>query len=60
MTTYLVTAYVTQKVETFVYTDDKDETSDLAILNIKLDDYKVISEEIDILEYEPIYDANID
>lgn len=60
MTTYLVTAYVTQKVETLVYTNDEDETSDLAILNIKLDDYKVISEDIDVLEYEPIHDANID
>lgn len=58
--TYRVTAYVTQKVETLVYTDDEDEISELAILNIKLDDYKVISEEIDILEYELIHDANID
>lgn len=60
--TYRVTAYVTQRVETLVYTDDEDEISELAIINIQLElgDYKVISEEIDILEYDLIHDANID
>lgn len=57
---YRVTAYITQRVETLVFTDDEDDTSDLAILNIKLDDYKIISEDIEVLEYDPIYDANID
>ena len=60
MTTYLVTAYITQRVETIVVTDDEDDTSDLAILNIKMDDYKIINEDIDVLEYEQIHDANID
>ena len=60
MNTYLVTAYITQRIETIVVTDDEDMVSDLAFQNIDLDDYKPIHKDIDILEYETIHDANID
>ena len=60
MNTYRVTAYITQRVETLVVTDDEDEVSDLAYANISEGDYRVQKIDADILEYEQIHDANID
>ena len=58
--TYLVTAYITQRVETIVVTDDEDMVSDLAYLNLGENDYHLVNVDMDILEYEQIHDANID
>lgn len=58
--TYLVTAYITQRVETIVVTDDEDMVSDLAYLNLGESDYHLVNVDMDILEYEQIHDANID
>lgn len=58
--TYLVTAYITQRVETLVVTDDEDMVSDLAYLNLGEGDFRLQNVDMDILEYELIHDANID
>lgn len=58
--TYLVTAYITQRVETIAVTDDEDMVSDLAYLNLGESDYRLVNVDMDILEYEQIHDANID
>ena len=58
--TYLVTAYITQRVETMVVTDDEDMVSDLALENLSEGNYSVQKIDADILEYEQIHDANID
>ena len=58
--TYLVTAYITQRVETLVVTDDEDMVSDLALENLSEGNYRVQKIDADVLEYEQIHDANID
>ena len=58
--TYRVTAYITQRVETLVVTDDEDMVSELALENLSEGDYSVQKIDADILEYELIHDANID
>ena len=58
--TYLATAYITQRVETLVVTDDEDMVSDLALENLSEGDYSVQKIDADVLEYELIHDANID
>ena len=60
MNTYLVTAYITQRIETIVVTDDEDMVSDLALENLSEGNYSVQKIDADILEYEQIHDANID
>ena len=58
--TYIVTAYITQRVETLVVTDDEDMVSELALENLSEGDYSVQKIDADVLEYELIHDANID
>ena len=58
--TYRVTAYITQRVETLVVTDDEDMVSELALENIADGDYSVQKIDADVFEYELIYDVNID
>lgn len=58
--TYLVTAYITQRVETLVVTDDEDMVSELTLENLSEGDYRVQKIDADVLEYEIIHDANID
>lgn len=58
--TYLVTAYITQRVETLVVTDDEDMVSELALENLSEGNYSVQKIDADVLEYELIHDANID
>ena len=58
--TYRVTAYITQRVETFVVTDDEDMVSELALENLSEGNYSVQKIDADVLEYELIHDANID
>lgn len=58
--TYLVTAYINQRVETLVVTDDEDMVSELALENLSEGDYSVQKIDADVLEYELIHDANID
>lgn len=58
--TYLVTAYITQRVETLVVTDDEDMVSELALENLSEGDYSVQKIDADVLEYDLIHDANID
>lgn len=60
MKTYLVTAYITQRVETLVVTDDEDMVSDLALENLSEGDYSVQKIDADVFEYELIHDVNID
>lgn len=57
--TYLVTAYITKRVETLVVTDDEDMVSELALENLSEGDYSVQKIDADVLEYELIHDANI-
>lgn len=57
--TYRVTAYITQRVETLVVTDDEDMVSELALENLSEGDYSVQKIDADVLEYELIHDANI-
>lgn len=58
--TYRVTAYITQRVETLVVTDDEDMVSHLAYLNLGEGDYRLLNVDMDILEYDTTDDANID
>lgn len=57
--TYIVTAYITQRVETLVVTDDEDMVSELALENLSEGDYSVQKIDADVLEYDLIHDANI-
>ena len=58
--TYKVTAYITRRVETLVVTDDEDMVSELTESQILDGNFKLRHEDIEVYEYEPIHDANID
>ena len=58
--TYRVTAYITQRVETLVVTDDEDMVSELALENLSEGDYSVQKIDADVLEYDTTDDVNLD
>ena len=58
--TYKVTAYITQRVETLVVTDDEGLVCEVAQSQIEDGGYKLTHVDLDLPEYELIHDANID